>query len=102
MSFQTIPFGPFEMSFAMGLPSISRVFSVEDYQVLESRASVGDKNIRHPPTSSDIIRHHPTSSDIIRHLQYPPTSVTWDACLISKESVSNMIISELLLCDNAI
>ena len=28
--------------------------------------------------------------------------MTRDACLISKESVSNMIISELLVCDNAI
>ena len=45
----------------MGLPSISGVFSVEEYQLLESRASFGDIK------TNDIKRHQKTSNDIKRH-----------------------------------
>ena len=99
--FESKSSGAHSVDSAMGLlPSISGAFSVEEYQLLESRASFGDIK------TNDIKRHQKTSEttskDIKRHLQCPPTSVTRDACLISKESVSNMIISDILVCDNAI
>ena len=48
----------------MGLLSISPVFSVEEYQLLESKASFGDKK---QTTSNDMKRHQTTSKDIKRH-----------------------------------
>ena len=55
----------------MGLPSMSRVFSVEEYQLLERRASFGDIK---QTTSNDIKRHQKiyTMSPDIRDSGYLP------------------------------
>ena len=67
--------GAHSVDSAMGLASISRVFSVEEYQLLESRASFGDITTndikRHQTTSNDIKRHQKTSKDIYNVPRHP-------------------------------